>query len=1431
VSVGEREGQLEIALLGAVEVRGGAGSIHLGGPRQRALLALLALNANRLVSADRLVDALFGVDAPDSSVNAIQVAVSRLRRQLGDGLIETRPGGYVLHLGAGQLDTARFEHLVSDGRTLLARGGPAAAAARLREALGMYHGSPLADIAAFDFAQAEIRRLEELRLAALMDRVDADLAAGQGAALVPELEQLAREHPLQERLRGQLMLALYRAGRQSEALDVYRDTRALLGEELGLEPSRALHELQGAILRHDESLEARVRASAPAPAEPGVVVCPFKGLAPFGAADAAFFFGRERVVDALVAHLAGASFLGLVGPSGSGKSSLLQAGLLPALAGGALPGSADWEARLLRPGDALPAPSPDTRLVVAVDQLEELFTSPREEAERASILGALAAAALDPARRMLVVVSLRADFYGRCAAYEEFASLLSANHVLLGPMKRDELVRAIERPAVQAGLQVERDLVDALVADVEGEPGVLPLLSTSLLELWRERDGRLLTHASYRLSGGVHGAVARLAEQAYARLDADEQPVARALLLRLATEEDGQIVRRRVPREELELVEASPAQHVVSVLTDARLLTMSAGMLEVSHEALLSEWPRLRDWLDEDRDGRRLHAHLAVAAREWDVRGRDAADLYRGTRLSSALEWTGAHDAELNVLEREFVRESRLADEREASRERRQNRRLKVLLAGVAGLLVLAVVAGAIALASRSRAQHDATVALARELGAKAVSAPRIDQAMLLATEAVRLDRSPATEGTLLATLLRSPSVLGTITSPIVSRPQSLAISPDGRTLAVSDNTATVRFYDTATLRLRGVARDFGETTPVGYTPDGTRIVDFGGPSSRFEVRDARTLRVLQTLQLDPRTATAPTGGNTPLLVTPDGRTLVYAFDLLRPDGSDGRAIVARWDLRTGRRSKAVQLDLQGARDAVLLDHGRELAIGGTHALGIYALPSLRPVRVVKLASESPIGIATISADGRTVVFGTDDGSVSFVDVASGRTITSSHTASDTAAVRISPDGKTAVTTSDDGSVILWDTGTGHALTHLVGHEGLVHSAAFSPDGRTLFTSSLDGAIFKWAAGRAGRFGAPFGVHGRPVTNGEEDETAPPLAVSSADTGYAVVAGANTVDLLDTRSGRITSSFRVRTPRVTSLAFAPGTPLLAVTGANGVVQLWDVSGAPREARAFNGLASTNGSPEEVAAGAFSADGRLLAAGDVNHTPDGTPWRFGSVAVWDTRTGHLLWRVRNRHGWIHSVAFSPDGDLLAAAQEDGVARIYDAGTGRLERALHLEGGGADSGGFLYDTLAFAPDGTLATGTWAGILQLWDPRTGAEVGEPRLVASAPVSSIAFAPSGNELGTTGGSDGLAKLWTTEGLQQFGASFPGSPPNWGDAAFTPDGSLLVTVFADGRGVIWPASVDAWMQHACAVAGRSFTREEWARLVGGRPYEHTCGA
>jgi hypothetical protein len=491
-------------------------------------------------------------------------------------------------------------------------------------------------------------------------------------------------------------------------------------------------------------------------------VCPFKGLASFEPVDAEYYFGRERLVAELVARLVGAGFLGIVGPSGSGKcrsSASVSFRLSPvefcraAGAGGVcccVPASGRWKSfaacscreRRILFAEALDALPDNSRLLLAVDQLEELFTACRSDAERAAFADTLARAATDPEGRAVVVVALRADFYGRFAVYPELAELLGANTVLVGPMQASELRRVVELPAGRVGLRVEPELTDALIDDVKGEPGALPLLSTALLELWQKRQGNALTLATYRESGGVHGAVARLAEGTYARVPDGRKQLVRAIMLRLISEDEAP-VRRHAPLAELDLGHNDDVADVLATLADSRLVTVSEGNVEVAHEALLREWPRLRDWIEEDTEGRRLRRHITQAATEWDAAGRDQGELYRGVRLAAALDWTADHALDVNELERAFVTESREASEKETKRVRRTNRRLRNLV-GVAVLLAAAVGGGIFAAIQRGEARDAATGQLAQRLGTQALVEEGLDLSLLLARQAIAVSTVPA---------------------------------------------------------------------------------------------------------------------------------------------------------------------------------------------------------------------------------------------------------------------------------------------------------------------------------------------------------------------------------------------------------------------------------------------------------------------------------------------------------------------------------------------------------------------------------------------------------------------------------------------------------------------------------------------------------------
>ncbi|HEX5589472.1 MAG TPA: LuxR C-terminal-related transcriptional regulator [Candidatus Limnocylindrales bacterium] len=609
---------------------------------------------------------------------------------------------------------------------------------------------------------AQVAR-DQARLRASQAAVASDVIEFQLARQRVGLASLESVEPLSPRERE--VLALLAAGRTdgeiADELFISKKTASVhvanIKAKLGAS-SRVEIALMAARLGLAEEGATAPPEEPPAPPARGVVVCPFKGLASYEAVDARYFFGREPVVAALVAKLVGAGMLGLVGPSGSGKSSVLRAGLLPALADGVLPGSDRWTVGTLRPGatpsaelraaiaaalrragldppesgtvsDALDRLPVGVRLVVVADQFEELFTVCADEEERAAFVAELVRLSRDADGRAVVIVAIRADQYGRCAAYRDLAENLAANHLLIGSMTAEELGRAVELPARAAGLRVEPQLTAALVSAVVGEPGGLPLLSTTLLELWQRRDGRTMRLEAYERIGGVSGAVARLAESAHERLTEDQRPIARAVVLRLvAVGDDGTLGRRPIAPDTIDARSDPDVERVLTILTESRLVTLDEGRLEIAHEALLREWPRLRRWIEDDAGNRHVREHLARAAADWDRGGRSPAELYRGSRLAAAVDWWADHDREATAVERAFLDASRAEADREITTARRANRRLRALLGAAGALLVVALVAAGFAAAQERRAQDEA---------ARAARAARLAQ-----EEADRADRS-----------------------------------------------------------------------------------------------------------------------------------------------------------------------------------------------------------------------------------------------------------------------------------------------------------------------------------------------------------------------------------------------------------------------------------------------------------------------------------------------------------------------------------------------------------------------------------------------------------------------------------------------------------------------------------------------------------------
>jgi WD40 repeat protein len=1145
-------------------------------------------------------------------------------------------------------------------------------------------------------------------------------------------------------------------------------------------------------------------------------VCPFLGLATFDAANAEYFFGRERLVAELVARLVGSPLLAVVGPSGSGKSSAVRAGLQPALASAALPGSEGWSQGLMRPG-AHPVgelrrtlPDADERVVLVVDQFEEAFTVCRDEHERSEFLDALVALAEDRDRRVQVVVAIRADFYGRCAAHDRLARLVGANQVLVGPMRRDELRRAIVEPARRVGLRVEPSLTDALIAEVLDEPGGLPLLSAALLEQWRERDGRVMRRAAYERSGGVRGAVGRLAEQTYARLSDAERAAARRILLRLshAGEEGETFVRRRVPLDELDPERDGQTAAAIEVLVDSRLVTADEGTLEVAHEALLREWPRLRGWLEEDAEGRRLHQHLTHAARDWAAAGRDPGELYRGARLASALDWMSDHEADLNELERAFLDQSSAEAEHEATRQRQANRRLRALLAGLAALLALAIVAGVVALNQRGEAREAALAADAQRLGAEALNETRLDRALLLARTAVELEDSPATRSSLLSVLLRNPASLGVVDSG--SRLFAATFSADARLMAIGGERGSVSIYDAATRRPLGRPYRIqgGVIQQLRFSPDGTTLaVSSQNPDDRarglVDLIDSRTAKRKMRIEL-------PAFRQPVWWVNTNVTFLASAADLVvqrihgdAPDGPastlyriDGETGAVKDRLRLGRHSSALYASETADHRRLFLTSLRD---NKTWDVDLQRLRVTRSYPVGDIAG-------AVSPDGRAFALGSPEGSVRLLDLSSGsiRRFTGRH---DSAIdrMRFTPDGRILVTTGDDGQVIAWNVERRTIAQRFAGHRGAVWGLDLTGDGRTLLTAGTDGRAILWDLAGNQRLDRHFDV-GRQFAVAL---TPRGIAVSPDGRTLALTHSDGAVDLLDTGSLRRRASLRMIDGVAAAVGFSPDGGLLAVTGEGGQLTLWN-------ARTLATAGELRGMRSTSQALAFSPDGKLLAAAEADKA---------NLRVWDVRRRTLIgFHARTP---ASSIAFSPDSGLIAAAAMDRGTELRDVQTGRLVKRF---GFGRRAGEGSYSrSVAFSPDGDLLfVGHIDGTGYLYSTATWKPVGQPLEGHTDRLTFAEFSPDGRTLATAA-ADGTVRLWDVQSQKPLGSPLELAPNTFTSAALSPDGSRVFAISTRGQGISFDLSPEAWKRQACLVAGRQLSTREWANALPNQPYRAVC--
>lgn len=896
---------MTVCVLGPLEIDGPALS-----PRERVVLSALVVRRARTVSRDELADACWGDEPPPTWTQQVQNAVARIRARLGRDAIRTFGTGYRLGIPDDAVDAVRFEHEIAAARRHALEGAHDRAAAAYRRALDLWRGEPFADVIDWPPARAEAARLREIRADAEEELLDTRLRLGEDATAIPDAERLVRDAPLREHRWASLALANYRAGRQAEAGAVLRSARIRFVEDLGIDVGRELSDLEIGILRHDPELDAEtpgpMRADLDAP-------CPFRGLAAYDVGDAAVFFGRDDDVRALVARVRSGAFVTLVGPSGSGKSSVLRAGVVPRLReSGRHVVVVDPDVEGL--GRLLDAIDDERTAVVAVDQAEELLALPDDvRREAVAAMGQWVDAGGS------VVLTVRSDFLDRITALPVIGPSLGQDVYALSPMDEQRLRQAITGPVDAVGLRLESGLPEVILRDAGEHMTILPPLSHALTATWARRDGATLTIDGYEQTGGIAGAIAQSAEEVYRSLGGHGQEICRSLLMRLVERTpDGATVRRRVA---LDTLAAGAARRgVVEALVAARLVTIDRDSVIIAHEAVGRAWPRLDAWLTEDAGDAQILRQTESAAATWSAAGRPEDDLLRGGRLQSVLEWRERTAPELSEVESAYLDASAAAHRDQlrelavrATRERARNRRLRVALATAAVLLAATLVASAVAVVRGAEAEAAALDARIEALTTTALSTTTDrDTAALLAAEIHRRwPADPRAFTALQGVLDQADGLVRTVRFADGSRVAAEVVPGTRTAVVVIDRPsagvtggAVAAMLPIVDLTTGGVVREVeASLPPLGSSPLSTRelVVSGDGATALIVTVDAATDGCCAVLAaaalreggstLDPLELPAPLSGS-PVL-SEDGTT---AYLLL----ADATA-PAELDLRTGR--------------------------------------------------------------------------------------------------------------------------------------------------------------------------------------------------------------------------------------------------------------------------------------------------------------------------------------------------------------------------------------------------------------------------------------------------------------------------------------------------------------------------------------------------